>query len=217
MGANGVWKTFRLCLGGRRQVLPDPFAILLRERRLGRASVDEILVSGGIVDVVEDFLEVDPGVGVGVGKRDGDHGKPLPEPDRPESGPRAMTRATDQGRVGTRGTIGVGHGPTAAQQVDLDQMGGAGQERRTLGEILRPVVAFVGQAEHLQDRDGLASVAVPDLQISDPFDLLGGVLDLGRCLGFEEGGPRSLAGSGAATSKSARRRRPVGSAGGSWT
>src|SRR5262249_35465059 len=67
------------------QELRGPGRVVGRERRLGGTLVEVILVARRVVDVVEDLLEVEPGVFVGVAQRDRDGGQPV----RQEEGPQA--------------------------------------------------------------------------------------------------------------------------------
>src|SRR5690242_10599190 len=70
--------------GYRRHERPSPGSIPGREVKIGLAGIDEVLIAGRIVDVVEDLLEIDPGIWIGREQRDRDDGQAPAHAEGPE-------------------------------------------------------------------------------------------------------------------------------------
>jgi hypothetical protein len=110
--------------GCRRYEVPSPGGIPGRVVKIGLAGIDEVLVAGRIVDVVEDLLEIDPGNRIGREQRDRDDGQAPAQAAGPEPGAGSGVGPAAQHGVSAPGSILEGHRPAATQQVDLHEVGG---------------------------------------------------------------------------------------------
>src|SRR5262245_27546958 len=70
----------------RWQELLRPGGVFGGERRLRGAAVDVVRIAGGIVDAVQDGLQIEPGVRVAVSHRDRDFWQGIAQANRPEAG-----------------------------------------------------------------------------------------------------------------------------------
>jgi hypothetical protein len=150
----------------RRYERACPGGILRGELWVRPTRKDKIVVSRRIVDVMKDFLKIDPGVGALGMQPDRDDWQPLAQSDGPEPRPRTILGAADQYAVIARATILKRHSPAAAKQVDLQVMNRAAKQLLTLGHILLAIRAasLVGGTKQFEHRDQPAPERLSDLK-----------------------------------------------------
>ena len=203
-----------------RHKRPCPGRILRGELRVRPACIDKVVVARRIIDVMKDFLKIDPGVRVLGTQGNRDDWQPLAQSDRPEPCPRTILSPADQYAIIACATVLERHTPAAAKQVDLQEVNRTAQQLLALGHILLAShpAAPVGGATQFEHCDQLAAESISDIQKRHASNVLYRDSDLrGASRTPTAAAALALTLGVAASDTSARPTRRRGSGGTSWT